>query len=325
MLRGVPGSDLPSEVRQAMRDQTLNALESWLNLDADHARPDFFWLGPTLVAAGGAFIGFVGPNLFYVHAPNMILGAMLVSGGLATLVERIRNRARERERLFSLTTSIVRLFAGNAPKMPWAPVTEPAASVARAAVAPPAPSLRQPAATDAAPAPLPPGIAAPLARARDACAGIGRLAADPAWARTQVPVAEHERRARAQLEALEERARRLAMVEELLAPVQDSSGAPAHLSALSDLYESHCQGLAAAAEVFEQAQASLARALLAVADGAPGTGAPDAALREIGAAFASLAQVLESLGGPPPRVSQAAPRAASLQAFAQTRAHPPGR
>lgn len=140
---------------------------------------------------------------------------------------------------------------------------------------------------------VPEELAGPLERALAAHAAIVEMAADPAWRHTRVPVRKHAEASRSQILALLNRARRLVRVGAALSQPASGEDPQSPLHELRQHYEAHCARLASAAAMFEQAQVSLARALLAVTDRS-GT-AVEAPLREMAGSFDALAEVLESL------------------------------
>ena len=281
-------SDEAEDARRMAREEAILALQRWLNAEARPGRGK--WeparrIGPWPYLAVVAGAGIAGlpfcespPGPDWLMVTSVVGGVVFASAAIGTIIERVRERARVVSGMARVAAFAAARTAAT-PELPLAPAVERA---------------------------LPAVIAGPLQRARGACAGIARIAADPAWTQAQVPVKEHEVHARAQLRALEERSRRLAMVDGLLASADGLGEGSGHLQQLAAVYQRHCEALVLAAEMFERAQASLARALLSLADGAPGATAPAAELRDIGVAFESLSEVLESLArGPEVGESQA--------------------
>ncbi|MBI3948694.1 MAG: adenylate/guanylate cyclase domain-containing protein [Armatimonadetes bacterium] len=142
---------------------------------------------------------------------------------------------------------------------------------------------------------VPEGVAQPLSRALGAYAAISQAGRDPGWGASGIPIRSYVRQARAQLLALLERGRQLGRVGGALQHFAQGDEVPADFQKVADLYRHHQARLAGAAEVFEQAEAGLLRGLLAMTSKPPGAAARDESLREMGAAFAALAEVLESL------------------------------
>jgi hypothetical protein len=147
---------------------------------------------------------------------------------------------------------------------------------------------------------LPPEIERPLSRALGAYVDIHQMSQDPAWKRAKVPVARYLWQARTRLEALLDRGQQLGKVAASLRRFDGDEAMPAHYRKVAELYQRHCEKLRATADVFEQAEAGLSRALLAMTDQSPAPGSLEEPLREMGLTFEALADALESLEEMPP-------------------------
>ncbi|MBI3945765.1 MAG: hypothetical protein HY321_07590 [Armatimonadetes bacterium] len=142
---------------------------------------------------------------------------------------------------------------------------------------------------------VPGDLAAPVDRALAAYVAIVRLSRDPAWRAAGMNISADVQRARGQLLALLDRARRLAVV---------AGGGPAAMGGpdsetVAGIARFHVERLADAAAIFAQAQAALSRSLLALGSGPARPSSLESGLPEMAAAFQSLAEVLESLGDVP--------------------------
>ncbi len=141
---------------------------------------------------------------------------------------------------------------------------------------------------------VPDSIGEPISRALTAYSGIHRLGAEKAWEQTKVPVKEQVGQAREQLLALLDRAQQIGKVAATLGRFEGAGEVPAAYQPAAELYERQCAGLAAAAERFEQAEAGLSRALLAISAEGDQAAASDP-LREMQATAEALAEARDSL------------------------------
>jgi hypothetical protein len=137
-------------------------------------------------------------------------------------------------------------------------------------------------------------IAAPLSQAIAAYVNIRQMGESSAWHRARFPVKKYVQQARAQLLSLLERGQQLGRVAARLQRFEGQS-LPAHYQKLADLYQPSCAQLATAAERFEEAEAEMSRALLAVTGKALTAPALEEPLREMTITFDALAETLESL------------------------------
>lgn len=137
---------------------------------------------------------------------------------------------------------------------------------------------------------LPPEVTEPLERSLDAYLHISRVAEDPVWRGSGVSMRESVDQAGQQLIALLDWGRRLS---EVARTVSRLSGRPGGEEVQAQ-YHSQLARLEAAAGAYQDVEARVARAYVALSGAAPGqTVSPDE-LSGLGASFDALAEVLSA-------------------------------
>lgn len=133
-------------------------------------------------------------------------------------------------------------------------------------------------------------------------ASFGRLhqiLSEPVWKSAGIPARTHLLEGRRQLMAMLARGQQLQRVAATLERLNERRGDAAEYQAMRARYTLQTARLEAAADLFEQAEAEIARAYLAVTTQGSRSAAPDSALRDLPASFSAVAELLESLDPAP--------------------------
>lgn len=142
-------------------------------------------------------------------------------------------------------------------------------------------------------------VSEPLDRALGAYGRIRRVLDEPVWKAAKVPARKNLQDARRQLLTMLERAEQLQLVRRTLEQLRERHAGSAEYRRVGGQYDRQCQRLAAAALLFEELEARIARAYLAVTTHRSRAVAPEAEpLRQLPVAFEALSEVLESLDDP---------------------------
>ncbi len=142
-------------------------------------------------------------------------------------------------------------------------------------------------------------VSEPLDRALGAYGRIRRMLGEGVWKAAKMPARKNHQDARRQLLTMLERAEQLQLVRKTLEQLRERHAGSAEYRRVEAQYDRQCQRLAAAALLFEELEARIARAYLAVTTHRSRAEAPEAEpLRQLPVAFEALSEVLETLDDP---------------------------
>lgn len=143
---------------------------------------------------------------------------------------------------------------------------------------------------------VPEPISEALDRALGAYGRIRSMLNEPVWKSAKVPAAQNLKDARRQLLAILERAEQLQIVRRTLQQLEGRRAASEEYQRIDFQYHRQCRRLTAAADLFEDLEARIARAYLALTTHRTSDLQTSAeSLQQIHVAFEALTEVLESL------------------------------